>query len=447
MKGYRISNIESFLDTMTMVKNPIAIFEQYRKKIGPTFEFRFGGLRKTIVTADPDFLKYILKDNNDNYHKSHIQVKRFVEFQGRGLTSRHGDYWKRQRELLSMGFNRSRLTEIFPIQLQVLKDFMTDFDKAVNKGPVEIHDQMVKFTLRSVGKSLFGSQMKEKELEGFANAISEIQSFIVKKVVQPYLFPWYAISGQNRKYQEMRQAGDQIVKNYVDKRRKEMGKESDVLQIMLETPYRDTGEFMDDEIIMVEILQLLVAGNETSTTASTWTFYQLAKHPEHIKAIRAEIKSVFGNGEIDFNGIRQLKYTINVLNEAMRMNPPFWIIDREALKDDEYKGIKIPAGTTVIPYIYGAHHNKNIWEDAETFNPSRFDKEHKKHPPFAFIPFGGGPRVCIGQNMALMQILLVMCAVIQKYDFKLTDDKDIGFHAMMLLKPDGPINLKFTPVS
>lgn len=445
MKTAKVSNLVSLLDTTTMVKNPIAIFEKYRKKFGQTFEFRFGGIKKTIVTADPDFLKYILKDNNDNYQKSHIQVKRFVEFQGIGLTNSHGDYWKRQRELLSMGFNRSRLSEILPIQLQVLNDFMVDFDKAAISGTVEMHDQMVKFTLRSVGKSLFGIQMKESELEGFASAIAEIQGFIVKKVVQPYLFPWYAISGQNRKYQELRLAADQIVKKYVEKRRKELGKESDVLQIMLDTPYKDTGEFMNDETIMVEILQLLVAGNETSTTAAAWTFYILAKHPEHITLIREEVESIFGDDKIDYAGIRKLKYTINVLNESMRINPPFWIIDREALKDDEYEGIKIPAGTTVIPYIYGAHHNENIWENAETFDPSRFERENKNYPAFAFIPFGGGPRVCIGQNMAIMQILLVMCAIIRKYDFKLTEDKNIGHHAMMLLKPDGPINMEFTP--
>jgi cytochrome P450 len=282
-----ISLAESFLDTREMVKNPVEVFEKYRKKLGPTFSFYFGGTKRTIVTADPDMLQHVLKDNNSNYEKSHIQVKRFVEFQGVGLTNSHGDYWLRQRKLLSMGFTRSRLAEILPMQIQVLNDFMRDFDKAAENGPVDIHEQMVKFTLRSVGKSLFGSQMKEEELEKFAGAIAEIQSYIVKKVVQPYLIPWYIISGKNSYYQKIRIEGDQIVKNYVDKRRREGGKESDILQLMVDTPYKDTGEFMSDETVMIEILQLLVAGNETSTTAATWAFYLLAKHPEHIPMIRS----------------------------------------------------------------------------------------------------------------------------------------------------------------
>ena len=446
-KHIQISGIESFMDTLEMVKNPIDIFEKYRKKVGQNFIFNFGGFRKTIVTADPGFIKYVLKDNNDNYHKSHIQVKRFVEFQGEGLTNSHGDYWLRQRKLLSMGFTRSRLTEILPIQIAVLNDFMTDFNFEVSIGPVDIHEQMVKFTLRSVGKSLFGSQMSREELDRFAYTIAEIQGFITKKVVQPYLMPWYAISGQNRKYQNMRIKGDQIIMKYLEKRRREGDNESDILQLMLTRPYKDTGEFMSDETIKIEILQLLVAGNETSTTAATWAFYMLAKHPIYLVEIREEIETVFAGSEISYEGLNQLNYTIAVLDEAMRIRPPFWMIDRESLEDDEYQGIKIPAGTTVVPYIYGVHNNQDVWENPEIFDPTRFIKNNRDNiEPYSYIPFGGGPRVCIGQNMAKMQILLVMTAIIRNYDIELTEDKDIGLHAMMLLKPEGPIFMNFKSI-
>lgn len=442
-----ISIIESFLDTTEMVKNPVGVFEDYRQRLGPTFQFHFGGMRKTIVTADPEFLKYVLKDNNDNYHKSHIQVTRFVEFQDVGLTNSHDDYWLRQRKLLSMGFTRSRLAEMLPIQLRVLHDFMNDFDDEIKTGVTDIHDQMVKFTLRSVGQSLFGSQMQRLDLENFASAIAEIQQFIVKKVVQPYLMPWFAISGQNRKYQDIRRNADQIVLDYVEKRRKSPGSESDILQLILTTPYKDTGELMSDETVKIEILQLLVAGNETSTTATTWAFYLIAKHPEHCDKIREEIKTVFGNNEINYNGLQKLNYTIAVLDEAMRIRPPFWMIDREALADDEYRGVKIPAGTTVVPYIFGVHHNANVWKDPEKFDPTRFLSEAgEKIHPFAHIAFGGGPRVCIGQNMAKMQMLLVVTAIIKDYEFELAEKKEIGLHAMMLLKPDGPVKMKFKKI-
>ncbi len=442
----KISIAETLLDTREMLKSPVVVFEKYRKKLGPTFQLRFG-IRNTVVTADPELLKHVLKDNNDNYHKSHIQTERFVEFQGIGLTNSHGDYWLRQRKLLSMGFTRGRLSEMLPLQLQVLNDFMHDFDLAVEKGPLDIHDQMVRFTLRSVGKSLFGSQMKEEELEKFAAAIADIQRYIVKKVVQPYLMPWYFLTGQDKKYHKIRKEGDQIIIDYLEERRKKLGEGSDILELILSTPFKGTDEYMTDEKVKVEILQLLVAGNETSTTAATWAFYIMSKHPECVTKIRTEIEANFGDDEVNYSRLHSLNYTIAVLDEAMRIYPPFWMIDREAQADDEFKGFKIPKGTTVIPYIYGAHHNEEYWPDPDKFDPSRFDLSlNEKQHPFAHIPFGGGPRVCIGQNMAKMQILLVMSAIIRKYDFELVSKKDVGLHAMMLLKPDGPVNMKFTRV-
>lgn len=430
------------IDTPSLLNSPVQVFEKYRKKYGNVFSFRFG-VKRTIVVADPELLKYVLKDNNNNYHKSHIQTERFVEFQGVGLTNSHGDYWHRQRRLLSMGFTRSRLTEILPIQLKVKEDFMKGFDSDVANGPVDIHRQMVMFTLLSVGKSLFGSQMKKAELEQFADAIAEVQAYLVKKVVQPYLFPWLALTGQDKKYHKIRTEGDQIVIDYIEERRKSQDKGFDILQLILDTAYKDTGELMDDETVKVEILQLLVAGNETSTTAATWTFYQLSKYPEHVHKIRAEIGEVFGDGEVTYAKLHDLKYLINVLDESMRNYPPFWMIDRVALADDEFNGLKIPAGTTVVPYIYGVHHNETVWPNPEVFDPSRF--EHKQHP-FAFIPFGGGPRVCIGQNMALMQILLVLSTIIRKYDFQVVNQQEIGIKSMMLLRPDGPIPMEFKSV-
>lgn len=427
------------LDTPALLKSPVQVFEKYRKQYGNVFSFRFG-VKRTIVVADPEMLKHVLKDNNDNYHKSHIQTERFVEFQGLGLTNSHGAYWHRQRRLLSMGFTRSRLTEILPIQLQVLDDFMAGFHADAAKGPLDIHRQMVMFTLMSVGKSLFGSQMTKNELEDYADAISKIQAFIVKKVVQPYLAPWYYLSGQDKKYHNIRKDADKIVFDYIEKRRKSKEKGFDILQLILDTPYRDTGEMMDDETVKVEIVQLLVAGNETSTTAATWTFYQLAQNPEHIIKIRKEIEEVFGHDPVTYSKLHDLKYLINVLDESMRNYPPFWMIDRVAMGDDEFNGVKIPKGTTVVPYIYGVHHNESVWPNPDEFNPARF--EEKQHP-FAFIPFGGGPRVCIGQNMALMQIILVLATIIRDYDFSLYEEKEVGIKSMMLLRPEGPIPIEF----
>jgi cytochrome P450 len=443
----RTSRMEAYLKTRDLIKNPIHVFEAYRKQLGPTYSFYFGGSERAIITSDPDIIKHVLKDNYNNYHKSDIQVRRMAEFQGIGLLNSHGDEWLRKRRLLSMGFNRSQLAKILPLQISVLQNFMADFDERVKHGAINIYDQMVKYTLRSVGKSLFGKSMQEEELDRLGDTISEIQSFMVRQIFQPFLIPWYRITGETRKYQKMRKKADQIVIDYVNKRRREGNKELDFLQQILETPYKDSGELMDDEQVKIEILQLLVAGNETSSNGLTWTFYLLAQHPECISKIRAEIGDIFGEAEINYGGLHELKYTMNVLNETLRLYPPFWMIDRIAVEDDVIKGLKIPSGTLVMPYIYGVHHNPELWEDSFTFDPDRFEEENrKKLHPYAFIPFGFGPRVCIGQNMAIMQILLVMVSIISKYNFRLAVEKRVGISPMIILRPDGAVNLEFERV-
>ena len=426
-----------------MIRNPVRIFERYRDQFGPTFTFHFGGAKGAIVSTSPSFIQHVLKKNRDNYHKSDVQVRRMAEFQGQGLLNSHGEPWLRQRRFLSQGFRRSRLTALLPMQEQVLEDSMARLDRQARQGPVDMYRLMVGFTFRLVGKSLFGSRMTDAEIEQITSAITTIQGFIVRQIVQPYKIPWFRISGQSRRYQQMRIEADQIARDYIEARGQAVGVEGgDLLELMLETPYPDSGVTMSQEQMLIELLQLFVAGNETSTVALSWTLYLLAKHPHLIGEIRDEINAVLGEGPITFAGLHRLQLTLRVLDEAMRLYPSFWMIDRVALEDDEIDGIRIPAGLTVVPYIYGTHRNPDVWANPEAFDPSRFEPEAKKdRHPFAHIPFGGGPRICIGSNMAIMQMLLILAVFIRRYDFGLASADAVEIDPMMVLHPKGAIEM------
>jgi cytochrome P450 len=223
--------------------------------------------------------------------------------------------------------------------------------------------------------------------------------------------------------------------------------EGDLLRILLETPYHDTGQPMSEPLVLIESLQLLVAGNETSTNALTWILYLLALHPKYIHEIRDEVSAVIGGEAIDYRNLHQLEGTVRVIDEALRLYPPFWMIDRIALEDDEIAGVRIPAGAMVIPYIYGTHRNPAHWDDVETFNPRRFEPERTKaRHPFAYIPFGGGPRICLGSNMAIMQMLMIVVAFVRRYDFALTNGS-VAVRPMMLVRPAGAVTMTFHAVS
>ena len=450
----RISNAphvprgRALMDSRAMVRNPVAVFEKYRARLGPTFTVHFGAVKPAVVSTDPVVVEHVLRGNRDNYEKSDIQVERMVEFQGRGLVNIHGEAWMRQRKLLAQGFKRSHLTKLLPMQQDVLQELMSGFDHDAQQGPVDVHQQMVRFTLRLVGRSLFGQSMRDEELEQIGETISAIQAFILRQIVQPWKIPWFRFSGLAEKHQQLRRDGDAIALRHIRARLKQGLGDNDFLRILLETPYHDTGQAMGEPLVLIESLQLLVAGNETSSNALTWIFYLLARHPKHILEIRDEVAAVIGENAIDYRNLHQLEGTVRVIDEALRLYPPFWMIDRIALKDDEIGGVHIPAGAMVIPYIYGTHRNPAHWQDVETFDPRRFERERRKERhPFAYIPFGSGPRMCIGSNMAVMQMLMIVVAFVKKYDFALTNDSPVAIQPMMLLRPSGAVTMKFRAVS
>ena len=450
----RISNVphvprgHAVLDSRAMVRDPVAVFEKYRARLGPTFTVHFGGVKRSVVLTDPVLIEHVLRGNRDNYAKSYIQVERMVEFQGRGLVNIHGEAWTRQRKLLAQGFKPPHLAKLLPMQQDVLQELMRDFDREARQGPVDVHQQMVRFTLRLVGRALFGRSMPAEDLERIGQIIAEIQEFVLRQIVQPWKVPWYRFTGESERYQELRREGDAIALAHIRARIAEGLGENDFLRIVLETPYHDTGQTMGEPLALIECLQMLVAGNETSTNALTWVFHLLARHPEHILEIRDEVAAVIGVNAIDYRNLHQLEGTVRIIDEALRLYPPFWMIDRIALKDDEVGGVRIPAGTIVIPYIYGTHRNPAHWQDVETFDPRRFEPERSKgRHPFAYIPFGGGPRVCLGNNMAVMQILMIVSAFVRKYDFAPATDAPVGIRPMMMLRPAGAVTMNFRAVS
>ena len=443
----RVPRLSAFLDSRDMVRNPVAVMESYRKALGQTFTFHFGGVRRAIVSSDPAFIEVVLKRRRDNFRKSHIQTRHMVEFQGEGLVNIHGEAWLRQRKLVARGFRPKRLAQLLPMQEEVLAGLMEGFEEEVRSGPVDVHAQMVRFTLALVGKSIFGRSMTDEELALIADTIEAIQGFIVKMIVQPYKIPWLRISGQAEKYQQLRREADALVLAHIDRRRRDGVARLDFLHVLLHTPYHDTGEPMTEAQALIEAVQLMVAGNETSSNGLTWTLYLLARHPEYIHRVRAEIEDVIGDGPFTFEKLHGLELTLQVIYEALRIYPPFWMIDRVAVADDEIGGVPIPAGSMVIPYIYGAHRDEGEWTDPERFDPGRFgaDLRRSRHP-FAYIPFGGGPRTCIGNNLAIVQLLLIVTTLVRRYDFAVVDGQEVGIRPMMLLRPDRTFRMLFEEV-
>jgi len=429
-----------------MVCNPVQVLSKYAKEFGDTFKCYLGGLKEAIVTIDPAVIQHVLKTNAENYRKSEIQVKRMGRFLGKGLLTTHGEAWKTQRRLIQKGFDRKQLEALSSIMQDSLTESMREFERQVQAGPVDIYPQLMKMTFAMVARSLFGAKLKDEDIDLVSHTICTVQEFIVKQTLQPYLNPWFAASGELSKHEEMRARADAILMAYIKQRRtQEPG--HDLLQTLMDARYAD-GEGMSDELVLSESMQLLVAGHETSSNGLSWLLYLLSQHPECLEKVRQEFDAVLGDGPLTHGNVMQLEFTTQVMMEGLRLYPPFWMIDREAIANDCVGDLEIPRGSTVIVYVYGAHHASRYWENPESFDPERFTKVNSaQRTPFTHLPFGGGPRGCIGGNYAMLQMLMILSVVLRSYDFEMVSGQDIEPRAMVILRPKNGIRMNFTKAS
>jgi cytochrome P450 len=438
-----VSRFQSFLDSRAMAHNPVQVLTKYTELHGGTFRFYFGGVKEAIVTTNPVVIQHVLKTNSENYYKSEIQKKRMGHFLGKGLLTTEGEPWKTQRRLIQTGFERKQLEVLSSIMQDSLADSLQDFDRQARIGPVDIYPLMMKITFAMVGRSLFGARLKEEDISLVSLAISTVQEFMVRQTIQPYLNPWFAVSGELRRHWELRSRAFGVLDEYLQRRRKEAPGD-DLLQILMDARYSD-GQGMPDELVLSESMQLLVAGHETSSNALSWLLYLLSSRPDCVDRIREEFDSVLGEKSLSFSDVPKFGFTTQVILEALRLYPPFWMVDRMALADDRAGDVAIPRGSTVVVFIYGAHHAPQYWKDPESFDPERFTKAKEKlHIPFAHLPFGAGPRGCIGGNYAMLQILMILGVLLRKYDFRLVPGQSIEARPMVILRPERGIRMTFT---
>jgi len=426
-----------------MAANPVHVLAKYTERYGDTFRFYLGGIKEAIVTINPAVIQHVLKTNAENYQKSEIQVKRMGHFLGKGLLTTHGEAWKTQRRLIQKGFAPKQLEALSAIMQDSLAESLRDFDRQVHDGSVDIYSQLMKMTFAMVARSLFGAKLKDEDIDAVSHTICTVQEFIVRQTIQPYLNPWFEVSGELRRHEEMRTRADEILMAYI-KTRRQQEPGLDLLQTLMDARYSD-GEGMSDELVLSESMQLLVAGHETSSNGLSWLLYLLSSRPDCLERVRQEFDSVLGDAPLSFGDVPKFEFTTQVIQEGLRLYPPFWMIDRMAVADDRVGDVAIPAGSTVIVYVYGAHHAPGYWESPESFDPERFIKGSEKlRIPFTYLPFGGGPRVCIGNHYAMLQILMILSELIRKYDFQVVPGQTIEARPMVILRPKHGIRMTFT---
>ncbi|SHK85731.1 cytochrome P450 [Hymenobacter psychrotolerans] len=449
----RVPRWRTLLGSLAMAREPIRNLDRALTHHGDTVGLHLGGVRPCIVTRDPALAQHILQKNHRRYLKSDL-THGLIRYLGRGLLTNEGADWLRQRRLIQPGFHRQRLTALTRLMQAAAEEWSAELRARLRAEPggtltVDIHSEMTRVAFHIIAQATFGTSMTDAERNRLSDILTRIQAFYVRTIRQPYLRPWFMASGAFRQHDALSHELRELVRGYIRRRQAAVSAgppPDDLLQMLLDARYEDTEEGMSEEQLLDEANILLLAGHETSANALSWLFYLLARHPEAVRQVRQERAGAgLARRAPEFAELPRLPYSQQVVQETMRLYPPAWILDRVALEDDEFRGLPIPKGTLFSIYIYGIHRHPGLWPDPDAFRPERFAPgQEPPIPAYAYLPFGGGPRLCVGNHFALTEIQLVLLEALRHFNFQPAGPEAPGTDPLVTLRPKGPLWLQVT---
>lgn len=396
-----------------------------------------------VLTDRVDIIKHVLQKNQKNYIKTKL-VRETVRKQiGHGLFTSNGAYWLKQRRAIQPGFHRKRLEGIARIMVEEINLYMDNIlDKYVEtQEEVDLVDEMIKLAFKVITKSLFGQDFEDDKLDLIGESVEFGHHYVMDKTRKPYLKFWYHLNGTHAKNERLKKTRDEIILGFIEERRRSGEKVDDLLDMLLETRYKD-GSSMTDQQLLDETIVLFVAGHETSAITMAWAWYLLGINPAIEQKVLDSVEENLGNRDPTFADAKNLSYALQVLQETMRLYPAVWFIDREPLEDDNINGIIIKKGEDIGASVHSLHRNPKYWDNPNHFDPERFSAENKKnHVPFSYLPFGGGPRLCIGKNFAQMEMQFILAMLLRRYKFTLTSTEEAGFKPMLTLCPSDGVKV------
>lgn len=429
----KLSILRFFLDAEGVRRNPIPYHKNYFDSFGDSFSIKIGSSKHIILSRDNEVAQYILQKNQRNYHKSKFQSVYLSKYLGKGLLTVDGEFWLRQRRLIQPAFHKQKMNQLVDnMRLTIISELDgLAVDKEIDLFPV-----MSEVAFNVVAKSLFQFSIAEEKLNCIKYIIEEVQNFLIKEIRLPHKAWWFSISGQVKKHLELAEENNKIIQAIIEERVNSKNEVNDLLNMLLETRYEDSGEGMSIKQLIDEIKILFIAGHETTANALTFTLHLLGNDFDVQEKIFEEITRIESETDDVVEQLQKMTYTNAVLNESMRLYPPAWITDRQNVEDDTLGEFNIKEGTLIGVSFYELHRNPKYWENPDDFNPDRFLGEQKKHSMQYFYPFGAGPRMCIGAGFAIYEMCLAISYIVKNY--KITSvGKSVNFNPLITLKPVG----------
>ena len=415
-------------------RDPLGVLSGWAKLYGDIFHYRAFHIHVYFI-SHPDFIESVLAANSRDFIKGRgLQVNR--QLFGNGLLTAEGEFWRRQRRLCQPSFHRERIESYAQWMVSCTERMLEGWREGESRN---LQADLRQLTLEIVAKALFDIEIgnKAREIGRALNAVMEFNSR--GRILMPLVR--FLPTPRNVGYQLGVRRLDGIVWAMIRERLSRKGEGNDLLSSLL-SARSESGNEMDLKQVRDEVMTLLLAGHETTALAVCWSFYLLARHPEVERKLLEELQTVVGERSPAGADVPKLSYAAQVLKESLRLYPPAYAIARVAARDCDIGGYRVPRGASVVMSPWVTHHDGRFFNNPDVFDPERWTEEFAHGlPKFAYFPFGGGPRVCIGTGFATMEATLLMVTILQRFHLQMESPHEVVPLPAITLRPKGGMNV------
>jgi cytochrome P450 len=403
---------------------------RWARDYGDLVSARFGP-KRILFASHPDLVEEVLVHQNRKFIK-HYRLRQAKLTLGEGLLTSEGEFWRAQRKLAQPAFHRERIA--------AFGELMVDFTERLISGWVDgqardLQADMMQLTLEIVAKALFGAELGGESTE-VSSAMETLMHSFVASTARPIIVPQWLPTPSNLRVAGAVRRLNRVLFQIIADRRRDGEDRGDLLSMLLHAQDEESGRRMTDRQLRDECMTLFLAGHETTANTLAWAWYLLSQHPEAEARLREEIDRVLEGRAPSLADLPRLPLTEHVVTEALRLYPPGWMLGREATEPLELGGYRVAKGTTIFMTAFVIHRDPRWYDDPDAFRPDRWsDGLMQRLPRYAYFPFGGGPRICIGNNFALMETALVLATVARKYRLRLAPGAAVEPLPSMTLRP------------
>jgi len=428
-------------------RDALGFITRTARQYGDLVELHFGPFPIFLI-SHPDLIEEVLVPKNHLFAKGR-GLGRTRLLLGQGLLTSEGDFWKRQRRLSQPSFHRQRMLEYAGLMVERTCQMLDGSQGSPAWQPDQvrdIHGDMLALTVTIVAEALFGVELTQPVTRTVRECLLvTIREF--NRQNRRFIIPEWVPTPSRRRFDGAVERLEGVVSDIIRERREHANGQTDLLGAYLEVQASDP-EFMTDTLLRDEVMTFLLAGHETTANALAWTWLLLDQHPEAEAALHAELQDVLGGRLPTAQDIPSLKVTGQVLQESMRLYPPAWVIGRQALQETTIGGVTLPEGAGLLLSPYVVQRDPRFFPEPEKFLPSRWTEEFTRSlPTYAYFPFGGGPRLCIGKPFTLMEATLVLAIVAQRFRLRLVDPLPVALEPSITLRPRQGLHMRVVKVS